>query len=501
MTFSIVAVDLGTPLPLSATATIHVNVIDVDDHAPTFDKREYVFAVYENRPSGIDVGHVTLVDRDATDGDASNFGFRYDIVPDIFLYVESDRRYPSGSQVFDEFPLPFSINPTTGRIVTRSVLDRERRAEYQLCVLAYAVDGVFRSVTSTARVLVHVLDVNDNRPTIHWPPRIPLTSDSVRVSSATPPGHVIAVVSADDPDVGENGRLQFAIVGNELEPLSLFGIASPDEGRIIVRDSLAGRLEAMTSSSDMPTRSFALTIVVSDCGSPSMTATTVINIVVDATLPFAHAHQTVSAGINRNAVNNGDRYSTAAIVVMSCLSSMFVLLLVAVVVVSRRYLADRQRNSGQPKTNGSVAIDAGCGPPTRSKPLAARLPTLSGLKKRVMSSYSTSVEIGSSRLEAESSPDDRFLPGGARFHANKDDEETVDEWNQVKKRINSTTRQSNRGGTVMRPRDCAECHKVAVDASCGTDRRLLPVRDGAVVVIRNAEVGTTTTDAGSYFRV
>lgn len=332
-----IAIDLGVPASLSSTATIHVNVLDADDHAPTFDRHDYTFAVYENRPIGTDVGRVTAVDHDIKSGndvDDSGDGeyrFRYDLVPDQVMYAGGgDEYYPNGGH--GEYPFPFGINPTSGRIFTRSTLDRERRSEYRLHVLAHATTGVFRSVTSTARVVVHVLDVNDNRPRIHWPPpprsrdseAVLLASDPIRVSAAAPVGHVIAVVSAEDPDAGENGRLQYTVIGiddNGDVGARLFGAVSPEEGRIIVRGSLADSL-TMASSSVMLSRSFALTVVVSDCGFPRMTATSVLNIVVDSTLTFAHAHQrTVALGSGKRSTV-GAAHSTAVIVVMSCLSAM-----------------------------------------------------------------------------------------------------------------------------------------------------------------------------------
>lgn len=57
----------------------------------------------------------------------------------------------------------FTIDPVTGAIRTRSVLDHEERAIYRLAVAA--TDGG-RPPRQTVRLLrVEVLDLNDNRPT------------------------------------------------------------------------------------------------------------------------------------------------------------------------------------------------------------------------------------------------------------------------------------------------------------------------------------------------
>jgi hypothetical protein len=416
LTFAVIAVDLGVPTPLSSSATVRVNVIDADDHAPTFDRREYTFAIYENRPPGTEVGHVTAVDHDVDDNgdDGDEFRFRYDLLPDVQPLDDRDGgSYPSPGGAADELPLPFGINPTTGRIVTRLALDRERCAEYRLQVVAHATNGVFRSVTASARVVVHVLDVNDNRPRIHWPPPTPasrgllpvvVAPDPLRVSAAAPVGHVIAVVSAEDPDAGENGRLRYAIVGGDGNDnaLDLFGTSTPEEGRIVVRRPLIDGLMTASASTATMTRSFALTVVVTDCGTPPLTASAVLNVIVDGNLPFAHAHRTFYVGADRR--NGGGGHSTAAIAITSCLSVMFALLFVAVIVVFRRYIADRRRYAS-PSSSSVVVLNGGF---RGGKPGGANRPTatmrwhpLSRLKRRVLS-LSTDLAIGDGGGSSES---------------------------------------------------------------------------------------------------
>lgn len=403
LSFVVVASDLGVPSPLSSSTLVHVAVVNVDDHAPGFDRRDYAFVVYENRPPGTEVGHVIAVDRDDDDDDddaaggPTDFRFRYDLVPDLIAAFSSADDDDNRRRFVDEFPLPFGINSATGRIVTRSALDRERRAEYRLRALAHATSGLFRTVTATARVVVHVLDVNDNRPRIHWPPPpnngvAPSSSlDPLRVSALAPPGHVIAVVSADDPDAGDNGRLRYAVVvggseGDErgdAEGPSLFGTMSPDDGRIVVRRPLvdcvgtpstsaspSSSRSAVTlaSSTSAAVRTFSLKIVVSDSGTPRLTAAAVLNVVVDGNLPFAHAQRTVSGGDGDTKTgsgttgNGGGAAATTlatVVIVLSCLSALFVLLLVAVIVVLRRYLADRKEFDRRNKDGGGSS--SGCG--------------------------------------------------------------------------------------------------------------------------------------------
>ena len=57
--------DGGTP-PRSATQSLVIEVTDVNDELPTFDKTSYYFTIAENRPLGTVVGAVRASDADLT---------------------------------------------------------------------------------------------------------------------------------------------------------------------------------------------------------------------------------------------------------------------------------------------------------------------------------------------------------------------------------------------------------------------------------------------------
>ena len=148
---------------------------------------------------------------------------------------------------------------------------------------------------------------------------------AVLLSTGAPSGHVVAVISADDPDDGDNACLSYTIVsGNDDD---LFEVATPKDGRIAVKRSLLGATETR--------RLFALRVDVTDGGTPPLATSAILNIVVDASLPFAPAHKrfVVVSGSNR----------TIALV-LSSLSSAMLILLVTVVLLLRRFSADRKRD-------------------------------------------------------------------------------------------------------------------------------------------------------------
>lgn len=65
----------------------------------------------------------------------------------------------------------FSINPSTGQIITSSLLDREDRASYKLLVVA-TDGGQPQGLSSSATVSVMVADINDNPPRFHHHPYV-----------------------------------------------------------------------------------------------------------------------------------------------------------------------------------------------------------------------------------------------------------------------------------------------------------------------------------------
>jgi len=151
MTFSVIAYDLGVP---SRSSTATVRLLLREDAALSFDRTSYKFVVFENQSPHTEVGQIAVT------SSLTSSSIRYDLFPDV-----------SGTE-FDT--VAFELNATTGKIYTRTVLDRERQAHFRLRVTARGTaghDGTARhDVTAMARVSIHVADMNDNRPRVHWPP-------------------------------------------------------------------------------------------------------------------------------------------------------------------------------------------------------------------------------------------------------------------------------------------------------------------------------------------
>jgi hypothetical protein len=99
------------------------------------------------------------------------------------------------------------LDPSTGYFTLIGALDRESRDVVQLTVTA--VDAGSPQLSGTVAVTIHVEDVNDN------PPAFPTSAILANVRENLPAGTKIRRISAQDPDLGDNGKIEFSLKGTE----------------------------------------------------------------------------------------------------------------------------------------------------------------------------------------------------------------------------------------------------------------------------------------------
>ncbi|ELK09556.1 Cadherin-23 [Pteropus alecto] len=179
--------DCGRP-PLRATssATVFVNLLDLNDNDPTFQNLPFVAEVLEGTPAGVSVYQVVAVDLD--EGLNGLVSYR--------MQVGMPR-------------MDFLINSSSGVVVTTTELDRERIAEYQLRVVASDAGTPTKSSTST--LTIRVLDVNDETPTFF--PAV----YNVSVSEDVPRDFRVVWLNCTDNDVGLNAELSYFITGGNVD--------------------------------------------------------------------------------------------------------------------------------------------------------------------------------------------------------------------------------------------------------------------------------------------
>ncbi|XP_045347385.1 protocadherin gamma-A3 isoform X14 [Leopardus geoffroyi] len=178
----LIASDGGNPVH-SGNLYIQVIVLDANDNPPVFTQSEYQLSIQENLPVG-----TTLLTVNATDPDE---GFNAQV-----------------SYILDKMPGKvaeiFYLNSVTGDISILKSLDYEDAMFYEIKIEAQDGPGLL----SRAKILVTVLDVNDNAP------EVTITSLTESVPEEATAGREIALINVHDRDSGQNGQVTVFVLGN-----------------------------------------------------------------------------------------------------------------------------------------------------------------------------------------------------------------------------------------------------------------------------------------------
>ncbi|XP_074529750.1 protocadherin gamma-A11-like [Halichoeres trimaculatus] len=176
------ALDGGSP-QRSGTVVIHVTVLDANDNAPVFSQAVYKTSLPENSPPDTLVIKVS-----ATDADEG---------------VNGDVTYDFGHMADDDINV-LSIDAKTGEIRVTGVIDYEESSSYEIKV--EAKDGL--GLTSYAKVIIDVTDVNDNAPVISIKSLINPIPENVS------PGTEVGIINVQDRDSETNRQVRCSIQQN-----------------------------------------------------------------------------------------------------------------------------------------------------------------------------------------------------------------------------------------------------------------------------------------------
>ncbi|XP_012884966.1 PREDICTED: protocadherin-10 [Dipodomys ordii] len=163
-----------------------IRVLDSNDNVPAFDQPVYTVSLPENSPPG-----TLVLQLNASDPDEGANG--------EVVYAFSSHASARARELF-------GLSPRTGRLEVSGELDYEESPLQQVYVQAKDLGP--NAVPAHCKVLVRVLDANDNAPEISF------STVKEAVSEGAAPGTVVALFSVADRDADENGRVRCELLGD-----------------------------------------------------------------------------------------------------------------------------------------------------------------------------------------------------------------------------------------------------------------------------------------------
>ncbi|XP_077957346.1 protocadherin gamma-A11 isoform X18 [Gasterosteus aculeatus] len=182
ISLALTAVDGGEP-QMSGAMQILITVLDANDNAPVFTQPIYKGSVAENAAKGTIVTTVSASDADSK----LNGKVTYSI-----------------TNTMDDVRHMFEVNEDSGEVSLTGQLDYEKKRNFHINLRAMDNGGL----TDSCKVVVDVVDINDNEPVIK------IMSKSAIISESANTNTVVTIINIQDPDAGENGKVQCFINDN-----------------------------------------------------------------------------------------------------------------------------------------------------------------------------------------------------------------------------------------------------------------------------------------------
>ncbi|KAH9489783.1 Protocadherin-11 Y-linked [Bulinus truncatus] len=301
MKFNVLATDKGTP-PLTSTAEVVILLEDVNDNPPVFDQYIFKIQTLEEVEGTRIIGNVTA--RDPDDGVNSQLEYFF-----------------TGS--LDGADGSFTVLPN-GSILCSSRLDREERVNFSFSVMVR--DKGVPSLSATASVVIDVLDINDNTPTVLFPKS---QNHTILISAYPESGMILSRIIAYDDDAGDNGSLRYTIMSGNEDTCFEMGESSGE-----LKISQASRLKNL--------KVYEVAVRVSDRGVPPKFSSTLLKIDVQFD------------NVTKEMISVGPQKQEDYIIIVAVVAAVTVifstLIIVAICVVFQK---DRASRSSKPSPKGT----------------------------------------------------------------------------------------------------------------------------------------------------
>ena len=181
----------------NSTQTLNITLLDVNDNSPQFSSDPFRFSVAEDHTPS--VGDVM-----------ASSGYTEQLVGIVFASDIDESSNAAITYYLSQVDpsLPFTVNPQSGGIYSTSPLDYEQMTTYTFNVTAR--DNGTPALSTTALVVIGILDINDNAPVFTEFVYNASVLESIAMNG------FITQVSAFDDDSGMNAAITFSLADPTL---------------------------------------------------------------------------------------------------------------------------------------------------------------------------------------------------------------------------------------------------------------------------------------------
>ncbi|XP_035168256.1 protocadherin gamma-B5-like [Oxyura jamaicensis] len=224
---------------LSAHAKVHIDIIDVNDNAPSLALLPILNPVPEDSVPSTVIAVINVRDRDSGDNG------------EVTCNIDGD--------------LPFRLaesSENTYKLVIESSLDREKISAYNITITAR--DHGSPALSSRVALVLEVSDVNDNAPVFEE------AAYSAYVAENNAAGAPVLRVHARDADAGANGLVSYLLEGDGAGAAASY----------MSVEARSGVVYAQRSFDYEQGREFAVVVRAQDGGTPARSATATVRVFV-----------------------------------------------------------------------------------------------------------------------------------------------------------------------------------------------------------------------------
>ncbi|XP_029959985.1 protocadherin gamma-A2-like isoform X2 [Salarias fasciatus] len=243
--------DEGVP-SLSSSVTFTLQISDVNDNAPVFERSSYEAYIVENNTPGLSIFTVKATDADWNQNARVSY----------ILEDSSINGVPVSSYV--------SVSADSGAIHAVRSFDFEQIKDFQFLVKAQ--DGGSPPLSSNVTVKILIQDQNDNPPQVLYPVQTGGSVVAEMVPRSADVGYLVTKVVAVDVDSGQNAWLSYKL--QKATDRALFEVGLQN-----------GEIRTVRQVTDKDAIKQRLAVIVEDNGQPSRSATVIVNVAVADSFP------------------------------------------------------------------------------------------------------------------------------------------------------------------------------------------------------------------------